>query len=142
MKKALVFQILFLAVFQFYQPASLAQSPPSKTATAKAEKADCGPSLQEYTQYLQNKGYSVEKSIAAGDITVIKLGSTAKSKEGHGLLNVSWKEKQIWELKYIVIDGKPRLVDVSGEKQHKAPLLGKWETIEKLTAAPGELIWK
>jgi hypothetical protein len=142
MKKALVFQILFLAVFQFCQPASLAQSPSLKRAAAKAEKADCEGSLQEYTQYLQDKGYSVEKSIAPGDITVIKLGSTAKSKEGHGLLNVSWKEKEVWELKYIVIDGKPRLVDVSGEKQHKAPLLGKWETIEKLTAAPGELIWK
>jgi len=110
-------------------------------AAASGEKS-CLSTIGKYTDKLKQKGYTV-KTLTEGDgIAVIKLESISKSSEKYGLLGVSWDEKEVLEMKYIVNENTPKLISVSGEKQHKAPLLGKWETVAEINAVSPDLVWK
>ena len=116
------------------------ETPPA--VSSAVEKGACAPTLQEYKDKLTQKGYDVKSFAEPGDITVIRVESTYKSKDTHGLLGVAWDEKQVLNMKYLLSEADPKLIYVSGEIQRKAPLFGKWETVEKISAIPDDMLWK
>ncbi len=102
-------------------------------------------SFEQYLEYLKKKGWSTQASQnPTSGLIALELKKQYEGTEKHGLLNVPWPTQETWELLYLPQNDTLILLNAEGVKEHKAPLFGEWESIEKYDYSnmPDELSWK
>lgn len=100
-------------------------------------------SVDEYVKAMQDGGWAVQKSEnLAGNVT-IELNKEQKGPEKHGLFRIPWNNRVIWKFTYSPqADSTLKILSAEGERMHKAPIFGKWKTVEKYDAIPDNILEK
>jgi len=74
-------------------------------------------------------------------VLAVKLIKTGTTKEGRGILNVKWDEREAWNVLFIQQGTNLRLIKSEGIREEKAPVAGAWRVAEKLEGLPAPLRW-
>ena len=93
--------------------------------------------LDDYVRAMESEGWAVQRSVnLAGNVT-IELSREQEGPERHGLLRIPWDNRVNWKFTYSPqADDTLRILSAEGERMHKAPIFGKWKTVEKYDAIP------
>ena len=100
-------------------------------------------SVDDYVSAMKKSGWVVRKSEnLAGNVT-IELNRKEKGPEKHGLFRIPWENRVIWKFTYSPqADDTLKILSAEGERMHKAPIFGKWKTVEQYDAIPNEILQK
>ena len=100
-------------------------------------------SFEQYLGDLKEGGWNTQVSQnPMSGLIALQLKKQYEGTEKHGLFRVPWQTQDTWKLLYLSQSGTLKLLNAEGAKEHKAPLFGEWELIERYDYSniPGELL--